>query len=233
MEVIVPRTDNTLPIIPIFSTLRPISNPRAAGRPFAPVASNLMSGRPKEYDSTDVIDAAMDVFWTNGYEASSTQDLCESTGLGRGSLYHAFGSKQQLYEQALRRYQEQGLQAQSEILTGPGTAKDRLRALLEWGVESNLSSRNRGCMAQFSVLERNGKDASIAEINRVYVTRLEAALCHLFAVGQRSGELDPTRPALEAARAFLVSYYGLRILGRAMPERAYLTDVIEGIMAKV
>ncbi|MEX0633668.1 TetR/AcrR family transcriptional regulator [Serratia ureilytica] len=51
----------------------------------------------------------MDVFWTNGYEASSTQELCERTGLGRGSLYHAFGSKQNLYEQALRRYQELGL----------------------------------------------------------------------------------------------------------------------------
>ena len=40
-----------------------------------------MSGRPKEYDDTAVIDAAMDVFWTNGYEASSTQELCERTGL--------------------------------------------------------------------------------------------------------------------------------------------------------
>ena len=82
-----------------------------------------MSGRPKEYDDSAVIDAAMDVFWTNGYEDSSTQELCERTGLGRGSLYHAFGSKQNLYEQALRRYQELGLQAQTDILKGVGTAK--------------------------------------------------------------------------------------------------------------
>ena len=107
-----------------------------------------MSGRPKEYDDTAVIDAAMDVFWTNGYEASSTQELCERTGLGRGSLYHAFGNKQALYEQALRRYQELGIQAQTAILNGPGSVKERLRGLLEWGVSANLENPNRGCMAQ-------------------------------------------------------------------------------------
>lgn len=192
-----------------------------------------MSGRPKEYDDTAVIDAAMDVFWTNGYEASSTQELCERTGLGRGSLYHAFGNKQALYEQALRRYQELGIQAQTAILNGPGSVKERLRGLLEWGVSANLESPNRGCMAQFSVLERACKDPVVAEINRIYITRLEAALCHLMAIGQRNGELEAQRPALEMARAFLASYYGLRILGRALPERAYLNDVIEGLMARL
>ena len=192
-----------------------------------------MSGRPKEYDDTAVIDAAMDVFWTNGYEASSTQELCERTGLGRGSLYHAFGNKQALYEQALRRYQELGIQAQTAILNGPGSVKERLRGLLEWGVSANLENPNRGCMAQFSVLERACKDPVVAEINRIYITRLEAALCHLMAIGQRIGELEAQRPALEMARAFLASYYGLRILGRALPERAYLNDVIEGLMARL
>ncbi|MFT4266698.1 MAG: TetR/AcrR family transcriptional regulator [Xenophilus sp.] len=192
-----------------------------------------MSGRPKEYDDTAVVDAAMDVFWTNGYEASSTQALCERTGLGRGSLYHAFGSKQKLYEQALRRYQELGIQAQTAILNGPGSIKERLRGLLDWGVSANLEKPDRGCMAQFSVLERACKDPVVAEINRIYITRLEAALCHLMAVGQRNGELDTRRPALEMARAFLAGYYGLRILGRTLPERAYLNDVIEGVMARL
>ena len=77
------------------------------------------------------------------------------------------------------------------------------------------------------------KDPVVAEINRIYITRLEAALCHLMAIGQRNGELEAQRPALEMARAFLASYYGLRILGRALPERAYLNDVIEGLMARL
>ncbi|CAP41770.1 MULTISPECIES: TetR/AcrR family transcriptional regulator [Pseudomonadota] len=193
-----------------------------------------MSGRPKEYDDTAVIDAAMDVFWTNGFEASSTQELCERTGLGRGSLYHAFGSKQNLYEQALRRYQELGLKAQTEILNGPGTAKERLQALLQWGVDGDLDpEKRRSCMALFSVMERGSKDPVIDQINRAYVNRLEAVICHVIAVGQRNGELADDRPALEVARAFLASYYGLRILGQSMPDRAFLSDVLQGTIAKL
>lgn len=193
-----------------------------------------MSGRPKEYDDAAVIDAAMDVFWTNGYEACSTQELCERTGLGRGSLYHAFGSKQNLYEQALRHYQELGLQTQTEILNGPGTARERLRALLQWGVDGDLvPEKRRGCMALFSVMERSSKDPAIGQINRAYVNKLEAVLCHVIAVGQRNGELSGDRSALEVTRAFLASYYGLRILGQSMPDRDFLSDVLEGTIAKL
>lgn len=191
-----------------------------------------MSGRPKEYDDDVVIDAAMDVFWTHGYEASSTQELCERTGLGRGSLYHAFGSKQNLYEQALRRYQELGIKAQTEILAGPGSAKERLRALLQWGVDGDLDpAQRRSCMALFSVMERSSKDPVIEQINRAYVNKLEAALCHVMAVGQRNGEIAGDRPALVLTRAFLASYYGLRILGQSMPDRKFLQDVLEGTLA--
>lgn len=193
-----------------------------------------MSGRPKEYDDIAVIDAAMDVFWTNGYEASSTQELCERTGLGRGSLYHAFGSKQGLYEQALRRYQELGLRTQTEILNGSGTAKERLKALLQWGVEEDLNPENRrSCMALFSVMECSSKDSTIDQINRTYVNRLEVVICHVIAVGQRHGELSNDRPALEIARAFLASYYGLRILGQSMPDRSFLSDVVQGTVARL
>ncbi len=193
-----------------------------------------MSGRPREFDDTAVIEAAMDVFWSNGYEASSTQALCERTGLGRGSLYHAFGSKQKLYEQALRHYQELGLAIQTGILNGSGTAKERLRALLQWGVEADLDpSKRRSCMALFSAMERSSKDAVIDQINRTYVTRLEAALCHVIIVGQRNGELCNDPPALDVARTFLASYYGLRILGQSMPDRTFLADVLEGTIARL
>ncbi|KAL1109995.1 hypothetical protein AAG570_014022 [Ranatra chinensis] len=193
-----------------------------------------MRGRPKEYEDSTVIEAAMEVFWTNGYEASSTQELCERTGLGRGSLYHAFGSKQKLYEQALSRYQELGLQAQADILNGPGTAKERLQALLQWGVDNDLTQeKRRSCMALFSVMERSNKDPVIAKINRAYVNKLEGIICHVILVGQRNGELHATQPALEVARAFLASYYGLRILGQSMPDRTFLSDVLQGTIARL
>ena len=105
---------------------------------------------------------------------------------------------------------------------------------MQWGIEGDLDPvKRRGCMALFAALERSGKDPMVERISRVYVTRLEQVLCHLFAVGQRSGEVSSERPALSLARTFLSSYYGLRLLGRAMPERAFLEDVMEGTLAQL
>ncbi|MFP9228372.1 TetR/AcrR family transcriptional regulator [Pectobacterium cacticida] len=193
-----------------------------------------MSGRPREFDDDAVINAAMDAFWSHGYEATSAQELVKRTGLGRGSLYNAFGSKQKLYHKALTRYQELGIQAQWQILNGTGSLKDRLRLLMQWGIEADLDPlKCRGCMGVFSALERSGKDPVVARISRVYAHRLEQMLCDLFTLGQRDGEVSSTQPARRLARAFLSSYYGLRVLGRAMPDRTFLEDVIEGILAQI
>ncbi|MFL4557547.1 TetR/AcrR family transcriptional regulator [Yersinia kristensenii] len=193
-----------------------------------------MSGRPREFDDVAVVEAAMEVFWSKGYEAASAQELVECTGLGRGSLYNAFGSKQKLYHEALTRYQELGIEAQAQILNGPGPIKSRLRALMQWGIDGDLDPvKNRGCMALFAALERSGKDPKVEQISKVYVTRLEQVLCQLFTQGQRDGEVSRESSALSMARAFLSSYYGLRILGRSMPDRVFLEDVMEGTLARL
>lgn len=192
-----------------------------------------MSGRPREFDDIAVVEAAMEVFWSYGYEGASAQELVERTGLGRGSLYNAFGSKQKLYHEALTRYQELGIEAQANILQGPGSIKSRLRALMQWGIDGDLDpEKNRGCMALFAALERSGKDPKVLQISRVYVAKLEQALCLLFTQGQQTGELAVDSSPQSMARAFLSSYYGLRILGRSMPERAFLEDVMVGILAR-
>ena len=54
-------------------------------------------GRHRTYDSDKVLEAARDAFWTYGYEGTSVADLCRVTGLEKGSLYHAFGDKKQLF----------------------------------------------------------------------------------------------------------------------------------------
>ncbi len=193
-----------------------------------------MSGRPREFDDLSIIEAAMDVFWSNGYEGSSAQALVDNTGLGRGSLYNAFGSKQKLYHQALRHYHELGLQKQRALLEAPGTAKERLRALLEWAIEDDLNqTQKRSCMALFAALERSNKDMVVDKITRTYVAKLEQILCHVFALGQRNGELSSQRSPLEMSRAFLSSYYGLRVLGQSLRDKDFLQDVLEGTMAQL
>ena len=80
-------------------------------------------GRPRQFEDKEIIDAAITVFSSNGYAGTSAQNLCDVTGLGRGSLYNAFGSKQALYEQALLRSHEKTMAAQLSILAQSGLFK--------------------------------------------------------------------------------------------------------------
>ena len=60
--------------------------------------------RPRKFAEGDVVAAARDEFWTRGYAATSVDDLTAATGLGKGSLYGAFGDKHGLYLRALDDY---------------------------------------------------------------------------------------------------------------------------------
>ncbi len=98
----------------------------------------------------------MELFWEKGYEATTTQDLCERTGLGRGSLYNAFGSKHALYEEAIKRYAETraALQLQELAPTG-GSVRDRLRELMV----AMIDARSEGSWpAWVSRAERGRRD---------------------------------------------------------------------------
>lgn len=61
-------------------------------------------GRPLEFNPEEALDAAVDVFWCKGYEATSMTDLLDAMDLSKSSLYQTFGSKRQLFERSLARY---------------------------------------------------------------------------------------------------------------------------------
>ncbi|MEU7835227.1 TetR/AcrR family transcriptional regulator [Nonomuraea sp. NPDC049129] len=189
-------------------------------------------GRPREFSDHAVVDAAMEVFWEKGYEAATTQDLCARTGLGRGSLYNAFGSKHRLYEEAVRRYAQTKGAAQLAMLAEPGSVRERLREMMLGVIDADLADPGRrGCLALNAATEPSGRTGDVAALVRRQFTDLEQELCHLVAVGQRTGELSADRPPLQVARTFQSAYYGLRVLAKVTDDRNALLDVVEGALA--
>jgi AcrR family transcriptional regulator len=70
----------------------------------AQLESEVLAGRPREFDSETVLNAAMAVFWRKGFEGATISDLEQATGLQRSSIHGAYGNKEALFLLALERY---------------------------------------------------------------------------------------------------------------------------------
>ncbi|MER7343248.1 TetR/AcrR family transcriptional regulator [Streptomyces sp. NPDC000075] len=182
-------------------------------------------GRPKQFDPDAAVEQAMQVFWRQGYAATTPQDLVDALGIGKGSLYHAFGSKHALFELALRRYRDGQAEAVIELLGGDGPVKERLRAALLMLVEMDLGDPDRrGCMAVNTAAELAAADEVASELVRRMFDRTEEALRALVEEGRRSGEIPAERNARAVGSMLLSTAVGLRLLARVAegPERLAL-----------
>jgi TetR/AcrR family transcriptional repressor of nem operon len=104
-------------------------------------------GEAAEFDVDEVLDRATQLFWTRGYEATSVQDLVDTLGVNRASLYATFGDKAQLFEAVLHRYGERVNGALTEVLAPPATGAAAVRAWFKVLIEqATQPGRPRGCL---------------------------------------------------------------------------------------
>ncbi|OSC57248.1 TetR family transcriptional regulator [Streptomyces sp. 4F] len=184
--------------------------------------------RPKEFDPDVAVDRAMEVFWRKGYAATTPQDLVDALGIGKGSLYNAFGSKQALFLRALRRYRDSQTEALVETLEQPGPVKQRLRGALAALAEMDLADPDhRGCLAVNTTAERAGVDQEAAEVLRRMLDRTEEAFQALVAEGQRAGEIDPGRDPAALGSMLMNTVVGMRLVSRVAQGPDRLTRVID------
>ncbi|MFD1830472.1 TetR/AcrR family transcriptional regulator [Streptomyces desertarenae] len=191
--------------------------------------------RPRTFDEERALDAAMRTFWKKGYEATSTQDLCDATGLGRSSIYNTFKSKHDLFERALTRYIDAMTSAQTAILENPArTAADRIRDLLARIVESEADhrtgGRSMGCLTVNTTVELAARDAEVAGTLERGTARRLAALRAVMEAGRRDGSITSTRDPEALARFVDAAIGGMRISGQGGADRAALESVAEVVM---
>jgi TetR/AcrR family transcriptional repressor of nem operon len=176
--------------------------------------------RPREFDPDAALERATRVFWTRGFEHASLDDLCAATGLGRSSLYAAFGDKRDLYLQALARYESQSLARIGAALAGKPVRRglaDFLAALIE---DIVAGPGRRGCFIGNCAAELARLDATAAARVRRSLERIEDAFADAL-----KRELPSGADARGLARFITAGIQGLRLVGKANPDRAALEDI--------
>ena len=150
--------------------------------------------RPISFDPEVALDEAIELFWTKGYHNASVEDIVQSTGLNRHSLYVRFGSKLGLLRAALERHNERGVTQLTSICNGDEPVKTRLRKLLSLREPSNADpifgdATRRGCF-QFAIGTelRNSHPEFRAAMNEMG-QQVEQFMERLVREGQENGEV--------------------------------------------
>jgi TetR/AcrR family transcriptional repressor of nem operon len=184
-------------------------------------------GRPREFDETEVLAAAVDCFWAQGYEATSIRDLADRMGLTGASLYNAFGDKRGLYRRALDHYIDASFADRVRRLEGQLPPRQAIAAFFAEIIQRSLDDHQRkGCMLVNSALELAPHDAEFRDIVTGVLEQIEAFFRRCVRAGQRDGTITTSQPAADMARLLLGVHIGLRVLARIRPERLLLEGMV-------
>jgi AcrR family transcriptional regulator len=126
-------------------------------------------GRTKTFDTDAVVASARDLFWNQGYEATSLPDLEEATGLSRSSLYHSFESKRGLFGAAVQNYLTSVIRPRLRVLTESGDVDGYLAELSD-------AIAGRGCFLVNTAAEKAAHDDATVALVKDYRRELTEAL---------------------------------------------------------
>lgn len=188
----------------------------------------------KKFDVDEVLDKAMQAFWTRGYEATSLHDLVACTGIHRGSLYATYGDKRSLFISALRRYDDvvrHRLTAEFAEQYGPREAIRQL--FLAFVSEVSKPGSNRGCFLTNTALELSAHDEEIGSIVAHAQEETEAFFLRMIEKGQQLGEISAPIAPVDTARGLLATLLGLVVLTRSRPDRSLLEAIINDALDRL
>jgi TetR/AcrR family transcriptional regulator, transcriptional repressor for nem operon len=181
--------------------------------------------RPKEFDPQVALAAAMHVFWREGYEKTSLDDLMAAMHVGRQSLYDTFGDKRELYLHALLAYRDSSQAALRNLFMSGHSLRECFSALLLGIARESRADHERGCLLLSANLERGLDDKHIAALVAANQREVEAIFKDALRRSQRSGELSLEKDAQALAAFFLATLQGMRATARACSNAAALEQV--------
>jgi TetR/AcrR family transcriptional repressor of nem operon len=183
-------------------------------------------GRPREFDPDDALERAMNVFWAKGFDATSLDDLCKATGLGRSSLYAAFGDKRSLYLSALDRYENGAVGRITAAVKSARSPRAGIAAFVDRIIADIVAGPGRrGCFIGNCAAELARPHSKTAGRVGRSLARIEATFLAALEQAKRKGEIAHDADTAALARFLTAGIQGLRLVGKANPDRAALDSI--------
>jgi len=185
----------------------------------------------KQFDRSQVLDRAMALFWTRGYEATSIHDLVEATGVNRGSIYGTFGDKKGLFLATLDHYLETVAKSLMAELSDPDPRRAIERMFDSLIRRTSDPKFPRGCFITNTSLECPASGDEITRKIAEAIGQQESAIYRVLRRAQAEGSLASTLDARALARFFLGVAQGLNVVNKAVADPEVLKDMVTVAMS--
>ncbi|WP_316739013.1 TetR/AcrR family transcriptional regulator [Pedobacter aquatilis] len=190
--------------------------------------------RTKVFNETEVLDKAMNLFWEKGYNATSAQDLVDTLGISRSSLYDTYGDKHTLFVLALKQYRKERI---DPVIEGVETAVDieaYIRFVFEAvKVDALDENRSKGCFMVNSAVELGSVDSDVALIANEIMKDTESMITKAIEKGQQQGVFTKTHSARSLSRFIFNSLNGLRVTMKFDASKKMFDEIVNVCLASL
>ncbi len=166
------------------------------------------AGRPRQFAREEALQNAMEVFWRKGFEATSLDDLLAGMALSKSSFYACFGSKQALYDEAIRAYAERFLDVMADLARSVADPMAAVQAIL--ATMADTGGGSQGCFIVNTVTELALHNAELTAYCQTHIARMAEIVADLLVQAGFTPQL-----ASDRATAALALVFGLVTLRKA------------------
>jgi len=182
--------------------------------------------RSKEFDVKQVLRKAMEIFWQQGYEKTSMQELVDYMGIHRRSIYDTFGDKRTLFLSALSHYEELITSEMKKRVDSNLLVKQGIREVFKMVIYPNLNFP-KGCFSVNTAIELSLIDEEIATKIAGMFTKTEALFFELLKHGQENGEISKSHDPQVLSLFLHNSLVGLRVLVKIEADKKKLESIVD------
>jgi TetR/AcrR family transcriptional regulator, transcriptional repressor for nem operon len=184
--------------------------------------------RTKSFDQEEILDKATNLFWRQGYNGTPPQDILDTTGLSRSSLYDTYGDKHSLFLQCLQRYRETETAIIIDYLDGSEDPAAAIRSVFLSAWEHTAKQRQqKGCLMVNSLNELAPHDPEVASIIQENRQAIENAFHRAIRRGQQQGQIVRSRQPRAFARYLVNSLWGLTIQIKLGIDKRTADDIVK------
>lgn len=196
-------------------------------------AAAATRGRPRTFSDEVVLDTLIQLFWEQGFEATSMSDIVAVTGLSKSSLYNTFGSKDELFETALNRYVDRRAGMVNEVLQKGKAGLADIETLFDGLLSEVLVMEDhRGCLAINTSTELGGRDETVVAVSARFRSILRSGLEATLRRAAELGEIDEARVDAYVG-VLLSSIIGMAVIVRSGAENDEIVSQIDAARSVV